>query len=118
MAAPARPAKPDGRVARLQPRRAVALVGRLVFLVDDDEADLGERSDDGQPRPDDDVDVAGPDPSPFVGPLPFPEPGMDERDAGVEVRAEPIDERERQGDLRDEDEGRPARSSEAAIAST
>ena len=72
------------------------------------EPDVGERRDDRQPRPDDDVDVAGADPPPFVGPLAVAETRMEQRDPRVEVRPQPIDERQRQGDLGDEDEGRPA----------
>ena len=89
-----------------------------MLLVDDDQPDVGERGEDGQPGPDDDVDLAGPDPAPLVGPLARPDRRVDERDPRVEVGPEPIDERHRQGDLGDEDERRPAGPSEAAIAST
>ena len=64
---------------------------------------------DREPRPDDDVDVAGPDPAPLVGPLALAEARVDERDPHVEVGPKPVDQRQRQGDLRDEHEGRPAR---------
>ena len=67
----------DRRVAGLEPRRPVALVGRVVLLVDDDHADVGQRRDDRQPRPDDDVDVAGADPAPLVGALAVAETRMD-----------------------------------------
>ena len=100
--------QPDRRVACLEPRRAVALVGRVVLLVDHDQPDVRQRREDRQPRPDDDVDLARPDASPLVGPLPVAEAGMDERDPRVEVRPEPIDQRQRERDLRDEDERRPA----------
>ena len=80
-----------------------------MLLVDDDDPDVGQRRADGQPRPDDDVDVAAPDAPPLVGPLAVAQPGVDERDPGVEVRPQPVDERQGEGDLRDEDEGRPAR---------
>ena len=63
---------------------------------------------DRQPRPDDDVDVARPDPPPLVGPLALAEARVDERDPGVEVRAQPVDQRHRQGDLGDQHERRPA----------
>ena len=79
-----------------------------MLLVDDDQADVGQRREDREPRPDDDVDVARPDPPPLVGPLAVAEPGVDERDPDVEVRPQPVDERQRERDLRDEDEGRPA----------
>ena len=48
------PGELDGGVACLEPGRPVALVRRLVLLVDDHEAHVGERREDGQPRPDDD----------------------------------------------------------------
>ena len=70
-----------------------------------------------QPRADDEVDVAGPDPPPLVGPLAVPEPRVDERDPDVEVGAEPVDEGQGERDLRDEHEGRPAALEQATIAS-
>jgi hypothetical protein len=79
-----------------------------VLLVDDHEPDVVERGERRKAGPDDDVDVAGPDAAPLVGPLPCPEARVDERDAGVEVGAEAVDERQGEGDLRDEDEGRAA----------
>ena len=98
----------DRRVARLEARRAVALVGWVVFLVDHDQADVAERREDRQPRPDDDVDLAGADAPPLVGTLTFAEPRMDERDARVEIRSEPVDQRERQCDLGDQQQRRAA----------
>ena len=69
--APRRPARPSriADVAGLEPGRPVALVRRVVLLVDDDQPDVGERREDRQPRPDHDVDVAAPDPPPLVGAL-------------------------------------------------
>ena len=101
-------AQPDGHVTRLEPRRPVALVGGIVLLVDDDEPDVGQRSDDGQPRPDDDVHLARPDAPPLVGALAVAKARVDERDPRVEVSPQPVDERQGQGDLGDQDEGRPA----------
>ena len=89
-------------------RRPVALVRRLVLLVDDHEADVGERREDGQPRPDDDRHRSRPDPPPFVGSLALTEARMDERDVRVEVGSQPVDERRRERDLGDEHEHRPA----------
>ena len=102
------PAKRDGRVARLEPRRAVALVGALVLLVDDDQADVGHGREDRQPRAGHDVDRAGPDAAPFVGPLTDAQARMHERHGRVEVRPQAVDERQGQGDLRHEDEHGPA----------
>ena len=79
-----------------------------MLLVDDDEPDVGQRRDDGQPRPDDDVHVARPDAPPLVGALAVAEARVDERDPRVEVRPQPVDERQRQRDLGDQDERRPA----------
>jgi hypothetical protein len=80
-----------------------------VFLVDDDHPHIGQRRDDGQTRPDDDVDVARSDPAPFVGALTFAEPRMDEGDPRIEVGPQPVDEREGEGDLRHQDERRASR---------
>ena len=44
-----------------------------MLFVDDDDADICERCEDGQARPDDDVDVTRPDPSPFIRALAFAE---------------------------------------------
>ena len=74
------PAEPDRHVACLEPWRSVALVRRVVLFVDDDQPDVGEWRDDREPRPDDDVDIAGPDPAPLVGPFALAEAGVDESD--------------------------------------
>ena len=94
----------EGRVARLEPRRSVALVGRLVLLVDDDEADIRQGRQDRQARAHDDVRAARPDPSPLVGPLPVAEAGVDERDPGIQVGPQPVDQRQGQRDLRHQDQ--------------
>ena len=103
------PPELEGRVPSLESRRPVALVRGVVLLVDDDDPEVGERRPDGQPRPDDDVDVAGPDAPPLVGALAIGQPGMDERDPRVEVRPQPVDQGQREGDLGHEDEGRATR---------
>ena len=79
-----------------------------MFLVDDDHPDVGQRRDDRQARPDHDVDVTGTDPAPFVGALPFPEAGMDQRHPRIEVGPQPVDQRQGEGDLRHEHERRPS----------
>ncbi len=79
-----------------------------MFLIDDDQSDVGERGDDREPRPDDDVHVARPDPPPLVRPLALAEPRVEQRDPGVEVGAQPIDERQRERDLGDQHERRAA----------
>ena len=77
-AAPAIRASSSGRVARLEPRRPVALVGGVVLLVDDHEADVLERRQQRRPRPDDDVRVACPDPAPLVGALALAQPRVED----------------------------------------
>ena len=62
-----------------------------MLLVDDHDADIGERREDREPRPDDDVHVAAADAPPLVGPLAVAEARMDDADPGVEVRPEPVD---------------------------
>ena len=79
-----------------------------MLLVDDDEPDVGQRREDGQPRADDEVHVARPDPPPLVGPLARPDGRVDQRDPGVEVGPQPVDERQRQRDLGHQHERRPA----------
>ena len=89
-----------------------------MLLVDDHEADVGERREDGQPRPDDDRHRSRPDPPPFVGSLALAKARMDERDVRVEVGSQPVDERRREAiSGTSTSTGRPA-SSDAAIAST
>ena len=70
--------------------------------------DVRERRQHRQARPDDDVDVARPDPPPLVRALALAETRVEDGDARLEIRPEPVDEGHREGDLRDEDEGRPA----------
>ena len=80
-----------------------------MFLVDDDETDVGERREDRQSRPDDDVRLARPDAAPLVGPLSLAEARVDERDPSVEVRPKAVDQRQGKGDLGNEDESRATR---------
>jgi hypothetical protein len=79
-----------------------------VLLVDDDQPDVGQGRDDREPRADDDVDVTSADPAPFIRPLSFGEPRVEECDTSIEVRSKPIDQWEGERDLRDQDQRRPA----------
>jgi hypothetical protein len=79
-----------------------------VLLVHDHQADVGERCHDGESGPDHDVDLAGTDPPPLVGPFAVAQARVQECDAGVKVGPEPIDQLERKRDLRNEDQGWPA----------
>ena len=97
------------RVPGLEARRAVALVGRVVLLVHDDQADVGEGREEGRSGPHDEVHVTGADPSPLVGALPFPEAGVHDGDADRQPGAQPVDDGGGQGDLRDEQQRGAAR---------
>ncbi len=95
-------------VARLEARRAVALVGRVVLLVHDDQADVGERREQRRPGAHHEVDVARPDPAPLVGALALAEARVDQGDPDRELGAQPVDDGRGEGDLRDEQERRAA----------
>jgi hypothetical protein len=56
----------DGDVARLVSGHLLLLVGGLVFFIDDDESEVGERGEDCAPCPDDDTGFPGSDAVPFV----------------------------------------------------
>jgi hypothetical protein len=47
-------------------RRFFLFVGRIVLLVDDDEAEPSERSEHGGPRADDEIHIAAADPMPLI----------------------------------------------------
>ncbi len=70
-----------------------------MLLVDDDQPDIGQRREHRQPRPDDDIHLATTDAPPLVRPLPVPEAAMEHSDPGVEIGAEPVHERQCEGDL-------------------
>ena len=101
-------AQGDRRIARLEPRGPVALVRGVVLLVDDDQPDVREGCHDREPRPDNDIDVAGADPPPLVRPLALAEARVQESDARVEVGTQPVHQGKCEGDLGDEDQRRPA----------
>ena len=100
--------KAKGSVTCLESRRAIALVGGVVLLVDDDQPDVGQGRGQRRPGPDHDVDFTGADAPPLVGPLAFSEARMEHRDLRIQFSAKAINEWHRQRDLRDEDESRPA----------
>ena len=75
-----------------------------MLLVHDHEPEPIRRLEDGGAGPDDDADLAGRDPAPLVRALPLPQRAVDERDVFIEVVAQPVEERHREGDLRHEDE--------------
>ena len=77
-----------------------------MLLVHDDQADLGQRREHGEARPDDDIHVACPDPTPLVSPFAIGEPRVHERHAGIEIGTQAVHERQGEGDLGHEDERR------------
>ena len=104
---PGKPAECDRRVASLEPWRAVALVGRVVLLVDDEEPDVGQRGEHGEACPDHDIRPARADPAPLVRSLPDAHARVDERHANRQLRPEAIDERQGERDLGYEDDRAP-----------
>ena len=80
----------------------LVLVGRVVLLVDDDQADVGKRCEHRRARPDAHARLARAQPQPLVVPLALTEPGMEHRDHVAEPRLEPSDGLGRERDLGDE----------------
>ena len=80
-----------------------------MLFIHDDHAHVAQRRRDRQPRADHHVSGACPDPAPLVGPLPVREPRVHQGDGDVQVRPEPIHERERKGDLRNQYQPGPSR---------
>ena len=107
-AAPASSARSKGRVAGLEARGSVALVRALVLLVDDDEADVGERGEDREARADDDVDVAARIRRHSSARSPSPRPEWTTATRASRSARRRSTSGHREGDLGDEDEGRPA----------
>ena len=79
-----------------------------MLLVDDDQADVSQRREDGQPCPHDDVNVARSDAAPLVGSLAVAQSRVNQGNTRGEVGTESVDERHGHRDLGDEDEGPPA----------
>ena len=84
------------------------LVRGVVLLVDDDEAEVGERREDGGARADDDARLAAHDPSPLVPALARTEAAVQHRDAASEAALHAVEELVRERDLGDEEQHRPA----------
>ena len=96
----ARPHDPD--VAGVVPESLLLLVGRVVLLVDDDEAQAAERGEDGRARPDHHARAAVADPSPLVPALARPEPAVQNGQNVAEAGAHAVHELMGEGDLRHE----------------
>ena len=84
------------------PGIGLLLVGLVVLLVDDDQADTVERSEDRGPSADDDPRVTARDPRPLVTPLGVTERRMDDRDRVTEALPEATDGLRGERDLGDE----------------
>ena len=98
----------DGDVASVVARGFLLLVGVLVLFIDDDEAEVGARGEDGRPGADDDAGAAGADLVPLVVPLAFAEVGMEHGDfvlGGGEAGFEALDGLRGEGNLRHEHDG-------------
>ncbi len=91
-----------GVVAR---RRVLLLVGPLVLLVDDDEAEVRLRREDGRPAADDDGVAAVADAVPLVEELALREAAVEHGDLAGEALGEAAHGLRREGDLRHEDDG-------------
>ena len=79
-----------------------------MLLVDDDQADLGQRGENRQAGPDHEIDRSGPDPAPLVRPLAVAQARVEQGDSDVQLGPQAIDDRQGQGDLGHEQEARPA----------
>ena len=81
-----------------------------MLLVDDDEADVRERREDGRPRADDHVDVAAADALPLVVALAVGQAAVLDGHAIDKPQSEGGRHAQRQGDFGHEHQGTPARS--------
>jgi hypothetical protein len=98
------PAKLDGDVAGLVARCPFRLVRRVVLLVDDDDADVGEWRQHCNARTDHDACLAALDAPPLVAALALRERTVEQRDLRADVVLEPLEQWHGQSDLRDEDQ--------------
>ena len=94
----------ERRVDRVIPRIALLLVRRLLFLVDDDQAQTFERREEGRARTDDDIGDSIEYSPPLIETLARRERAVKERDAVPEPRDEPRDDLRREDDLRHKDD--------------
>ena len=102
---PFHPPAHDGHVARVIARRLLLLVGVLVLLVHDDQAQRVDRRENGRAGADDDAGAALADLVPFIVALAGRQMAVQHRHqrlerAGTEPRLEPLDRLRRQRNLR------------------
>src|SRR5438067_1512799 len=81
------PGADDGDVASVIARRLVLLVRAVVFLVDDDEAEVLDGREYGRSRADDDRDIAAPNAVPLIVTLTGRQPAVLNCDRRSEPRA-------------------------------
>ncbi len=93
-----------GHVARLIDDALVLLERSVVLLVDDDEAELGERQEQRRARADDDADQAFGDAAPDRAPLGAAHFGMPQRRRAAEAATEALDPLRRQRDFGQQDQ--------------
>ena len=87
---------------------ALLLVGGVVLLVDDDEAEIGERGEDRRPRAHADPRLAPPEPQPLVVALARAEPRVEHGNRVAEALLEAGRRLRRERDLGDQHDGRAA----------
>ena len=85
-------------------RVALLLVGGVVLLVDDDQAEVADRGEDGRARADADARLAAAQPPPLVVALAGREGRVEDREAVAEAGAEAGDGLRGEADLGDEDD--------------
>ena len=86
-------------VARVVARVALVLVGRVVLLVDHDQAEVADRREDRRARADRDPRLAGAQAAPLVVALALAERRVQQRDRVAEARLEAPDGLRRERDL-------------------
>ena len=94
-----------GDLAGVVAGAAVGLVAALVFLIDDEDADIRKRREHRRARADDHARLARADAPPFVEMLSLRKAGMEDGRVRAEALMEPGDHLRREGDLRHEDDG-------------
>src|SRR6185369_7426563 len=84
------------------------LVGRIVLLVDDDQAEARDRREEGGAGADDRPGLAAPDAPPLRPSLARPERAVQHGDRVAQAAADAIEQLMRERDLRNEEERAPA----------
>ena len=96
----------DRRVAPVVARHFFLLVAGLLLFIDDDQAEIFERRENGRARAHHDAHLAVAHAPPFAGALDIGQAAVQYRDAFAETRAHQAADPERQGDFRNEHDGR------------